>query len=62
MDSVRADWPAALAGVQPCDRLVGVVGVPIASVVVGDGSAFGFEPSGERGGLAARVLAAARGG
>ena len=60
IDAVRADSPAARAGIVAGDRLVAVDGVPIAAAVRGFWAALGLEPTGDRAGYAARVLAAGR--
>lgn len=60
IDAVKPGSPAAAAGVRPGQTLDAVDGVPIAQAVAAFWARLGLEPVGERGPLAARVLAAGR--
>lgn len=58
--AVREGSPAAGAGVRPGDTLVAVGGTPVTEAVAAFWSGLGLEPTGDRSGYAARVLAAGR--
>lgn len=58
--AVRADSPAAAAGVTAGERLVAIDGVPLAAAVVAFWARLGLAATGERRDYAARVLAAGR--
>lgn len=58
--AVREGSPAAGAGVLPGDELVSVGDVPVAVAVAAFWADLGLEPTGDRAGYAARVLAAGR--
>lgn len=58
--AVRDGSPAAAAEVQPGDGLVSVGGVGTGQAVAAFWSDLGLEPDGDRGGYAARILAAGR--
>lgn len=58
--AVRDGSPAAAAGVRAGDSLVAVAGTPITEAVAAFWAELGLEPSGDRAGYAARVLAAGR--
>lgn len=58
--AVREGSPAAEAGVRPGDRLVAVGETPAAQAVAAFWADLGLEPSADRAGYAARVLAAGR--
>ena len=60
IDAVRADSPAAKAGIVPGDRLLSVGGVAIDRAVADYWAALGLSPVGDRKANAARVLAAGR--
>jgi carboxyl-terminal processing protease len=60
IDSVKAESPAAKAGVAAGDRLIAVGGVPVGKAVSAFWNALGLEVTAERAGYAARVLAAGR--
>ena len=58
--AVRENSPAAAAGVRTGDRLIAIAGTPITEAVAAFWSELGLEPTGDRAGYAARVLAAGR--
>ena len=58
--AVRENSPAASAGVKPGDRLVAVAGTSTGQAVAAFWAELGLEPTGDRAGYAARVLAAGR--
>lgn len=58
--AVRESSPAAGAGVRPGDTLVTVGGAPTSQAVAAFWADLGLEPTGDRAGYAARVLAAGR--
>lgn len=58
--AVREDSPAERAGVGPGDILVAVGATPTAQAVAAFWAELGLEPTGDRAGYAARVLAAGR--
>jgi carboxyl-terminal processing protease len=58
--AVREGSPAAVAGVRPGDRLVAVGEPTTGAAVAAFWSELGLEPTGDRAGYAARVLAAGR--
>lgn len=60
IESVRADSPAAAAGIRDGDRLVAVGGVPTAQAVASYWRDLGLGVTDERASYAARVLAAGR--
>ena len=60
IDAVRAESPAARAGVVAGDRLVAVDGVSTGQAVAAFWATLGLQATGERAGYAARVLAAGR--
>lgn len=60
IDAVRAESPAARAGMVAGDRLVAVDGVPTGQAVAAFWATLGLQATGERAGYAARVLAAGR--
>ena len=60
VDSVKADSPAAKAGIVAGDRLVAVGGVPTASAVAAFWTGLGLGVTDERADYAARVLVAGR--
>lgn len=58
--AVREGSPAAEAGVRPGDSLVAVQETPLTEAVAAFWTDLGLEPTGDRAGYAARVLAAGR--
>ena len=58
--AVRERSPAASAGVKPGDSLVAVAGTSTGQAVAAFWAELGLEPTGDRAGYAARVLAAGR--
>ena len=60
IDAVRADSPAAKAGIRAGDRLEAIAGIPVAQTVRNFWSPLGLPVSDERADYAARVLAAGR--
>jgi carboxyl-terminal processing protease len=58
--AVREGSPAAVAGVRPGDRLVSVGETTTGAAVAAFWSGLGLEPTGDRAGYAARVLATGR--
>lgn len=58
--AVRNDSPAAAARIRPGDSLVAIAGLPASQAVAAFWADFGLEPTGDRAGYAARVLAAGR--
>jgi carboxyl-terminal processing protease len=60
ISAVREDSPAEAAGVRPGDSLVAVGEAPTGAAVAAFWADLGLEPTGDRAGYAARVLAAGR--
>ena len=58
--AVREGSPAEAGGVRPGDRLIAVGGIPTATAVATFWADLGLEPTGDRAGYAARVLATGR--
>ncbi|WIY68188.1 PDZ domain-containing protein [Aquidulcibacter paucihalophilus] len=58
--AVREGSPAAGAGIRPGDRLLAIGETPAADAVAAFWAELGLEPTGDRAGYAARVLAAGR--
>jgi carboxyl-terminal processing protease len=60
IDSVKADSPAAKAGIHAGEALTAIDDVPIAEAIAAFWRPLGLDGTGERGAYAARVLAAGR--
>ena len=58
--AVRDNSPAAAAGIRAGDRLLAIAGTPTTAAVAAFWAELGLEPTGDRAGYAARVLAAGR--